>query len=327
MALVFTDCCLRTERKRCEKRPCSDWSPLQVVALSPHHESLRAAIETWVVRMPPSERQKVIRRLQSSKNFVSTLNELIVGNKLKDLGYALEYEKELDGGLTPDWYVLRKAEVPPFVVEVFTRHISPTQARLESGISDLYRRLAEIPVGVVLDLDLEEDSMALDHGFNKKISKEVEKWLLSGEPPPVGATLPKEGMTEWMPIEIVYYDQKLRSVQPMGLVVTSWVNITGLRRKIKTKIRKYEQSLGEMGVPFVIAVAAHFNTGVVIRRFEEELFRQGGLFEEKKALSWAIWLDVSDPQACRLRHFPNPLAVNPLPEETFLEEGETSYGL
>lgn len=338
MALVFTDEWLRKVRNRCERLPRSVWSPPQLVALSEKYDSLRTNIGIWVGRMRTCEQQKVIPRLRSASNFRPVLNELMLGSKLMDLGYHLAYERELDEGMTPDWYVFGRDAVPPFIVEFYTRNIPEVQEKQERFLEDLRSRLKKIPVGVVLSLELEDHTMILDYRLNKTITKKVrERLSRSVEPAPAGERLVESGVA----CRICDCDVQLDCVESIISFEAFWVDTIGMKERIQDKINKYGKHVLEAHVPFVIAVAADYRTALQLENFEDALFgprtyspvldttnpqrnrllsrpRQGGLFTKSRALSGAIWLNTNDPNECTMTCFLNPDAENPLPEDTFL---------
>ncbi len=167
--LVFTDDWVQKIRRRYEQYPDYQKPWLYTVTTSDKLQTVRNEIEEWVNWLPQSDRSKVIKNLQS-KNFIQTYHELAVGNILKRSGYQLEYEKEFDDNLTPDWYVQPNKGTPAFIVEILTANRSETMEKFDKQENDLLGRIQQIPMDVTLNIDFFGRKIVLDQQKNKIIS-------------------------------------------------------------------------------------------------------------------------------------------------------------
>jgi hypothetical protein len=333
---VFTEEWVAQLEKRYGRLPEYQRPVIYTVATGDHNQPVRLKIEDWLVdlALQPAVERELIRRLRSPEHFIHTYHELIFADILQRRGFALEYEKQMDG-LTPDWFVGAKSEIPAFILEVFTANISDTRNSERHQISQLRSRLQEIQVGVALDIHSEKLIVELDNRRSRGIATKVRNWLVNM--PPVGAQLEVDEFT----FEIVHYNSNYNSVQPIGPVSTFMVNSQPVRINFQEKISKYRKVATENRLPLVVGVIADFYTGIgfddleiiVLGRTTEEILydeetgkaigreitrTKDGLFAKEAALSAVIWAERLSADQTSVRAIHNPTATNPLPEGTFI---------
>ena len=312
--LVFTKEWVKQIHDRYNHRPEGSRPFLYSVATDNECKPLRAEIEKFVANLPQSTQGKVISRLRSPYSFIQTYHELVVGDLLIRRDYDIEYEKTIKG-LTPDWYVQPKDQIPSFIVEVFTDNISNARASKLRQVDDLHRRLNQIPIGVANDEDYEK-KLILNQKLNKNIAKKVALWLTNGKPP-AGAELSIEGTI----FKVLHYNNQYSTLQFAGPPEAFWVNPTPLKENLEKKIKRYK----DINIPLVICVFADFRTGYRFDDIQDVLLGERktvttkGLFDKYHILSATIWMDLMDIKTSKweMKMLNNPNALLPLPSATF----------
>jgi hypothetical protein len=334
--MVFSSAWVDYIRQRYERLPSYQRPDLYTIAVDKEKENLRLEIENWVRDLPQAAKDKVIPRLRSPDNLQQAYNELAVGHALKQLGYEPEYERQI-GGITPDWYIAAKNDVPAFAVEVFTANPPEERVADLKRWAYLYGRLEQIPVGVVLRIRTHPASAAPDQRSSKEITSALEQWLISEEPG-VGEHVSLNGVTFEVVSKGANYEHVL-CFGGGGSANTFWVDTGSLRENIRQKVNKYS-ALGERGIPLVVGVVADFYTGLSREDFEDallgneaieitheepagtvvgqELVRRddGVLARIDPVLSAAVWVS-REASVWKAEAIFNPQAANPLPAKTF----------
>jgi len=334
--LVFSSDWVDSIGQRYERLPSYQRPVLYSIAIDEEKENLRLEIEDWVRGLPQAAKKEIIPRLRSPKNLQQTYNELAVGHTLKQLGYELEYERQI-AGITPDWYIAAKSDVPAFVVEVFTANPPADRVADLKKWAYLYGRLEQIPVGVVLRIRTHPASAAPDQRSSKEVTSALEQWLIS-EKPGVGEHVSLNGIT----FEVVSKGANCEHVLCFGgggSANTFWVDTSSLRENIRQKVKRYSV-LGEHGIPLVVGVVADFYTGLSREDFEDALLGSeaveityeeptgsvvgqkhvrrddGVLTRIDPVLSAAVWVS-KEAGVWKAEALFNPQAANPLPAKTF----------
>ena len=158
-----------------------------------------------------------------------------MGHALKQLGYELEYERQI-AGITPDWYIAAKSDVPAFVVEVFTANPPEDRIAELKKWDYLYGRLQQIPVGVVLRIRTHPASAAPDQRGSKVITSALEQWLIP-EKPRVGEHVSLNGITFEVVSKGANYEHVL-CFGGGGSANTFWVDTSSLRENIRQKVQR-----------------------------------------------------------------------------------------
>jgi hypothetical protein len=335
---VFDPVWVENIKRRYERLPPYDRPVIYPIAVDEKREGLRTEIESWVEPLPVATRRKLIPRLRSSEHIQQTYNELAVGHTLRQLGYELEYERSIDG-LTPDWFVHPRDEVPTFVVEAFTSNPPQDRVANSNKLNRLLGRLQQIPVGVVLRIRTNKVSEIPDQLESKRIKKGVEQWLMAGTPA-VGNRMKFGGFT----FEVVHKSadyQHVLCIGPVDLRNTNifWVNANSLKEGIEEKVKKYNALKG-VGTPLVIGVVADFYTGLDRDDLDNVLFgdeavqivyekttgnivgqrlirHANGLFEQtESALSAVLWVS-REAGNWNAEAIHNSNASNRLPDTAF----------
>src|ERR1051325_256010 len=334
---VFTEEWIGQLEKRYGRLPDYQKPVTYIVATGDHNQPIRLKIEEWItsLSLQPEVECELIRRLRTPEHFIHTYHELIFADILRQRGFALEYEKQIDG-LTPDWFVNANGKIPAFILEVFTTNISAARNSERHQVSQLRSRLQEIPVGVALDIQAEKLEVELDNQRSKTIAAKVRNWLLNNNLS-IGAQLEVDEFT----FVVVHYNSKYERVQPIRPVTTFWVNSQPMRANFHEKISKYRKVANENKRPLVVGVIADFYTGIgfddleiillgsatenvlTIRRRAKAIGREitrteDGLFAKEPTLSAVVWAEMSSIDKTEVRAIYNSSATNPLPETTFI---------
>jgi hypothetical protein len=220
-------------------------------------------------------------------------------------------------------------------VEVFTANRPQEEKGRDGHINDLLSRLRQIPIGFVLNIDLDREKFVQDPRQNKTIAKSVRRWLMHKDPP-VGARLNLNNVI----FEVILKSDSFENVQYVCSGGTFWVNPEPLQKKIERKIDKYGELASGVSLPLVIALVADPLTGLDYEDFEKVLIqhieysvlwdeskgepvqvtpvvKREGLCFQKKELSAAIWAWRTESVGWQLKAIHNPIALNPLPTNAF----------
>lgn len=331
---IFTKEWTEKIRARYERQPEYQRPRIYYYALSDTYQDIRNEIEQWVVGLPSAAQSKLVPRLQAEEHFEHTYHELAVGHLLSQLGYQPEYEKTISG-VTPDWYVPPKEEVPAFVLDVFTANVSELQASKLRMIDDLRGRLRTISIGVGLHIDATQAEIALNPQNNSRICEEVKEWLVDRSPS-VGGRLELDGIA----FTVIASGPEYSHVCVAGPAYSFWVDEPGLQAKIHEKVKRYKKIAAQRELALAVSVVASPDTALDIRSFEEALLDQPvlqaqidggggisigktpthwtkGLLSLSPALSAAIWVWRTSSGEWRLFPLHNRNAKHPLPEKAF----------
>lgn len=242
------------------------------VALDSEYAQERLQIESWADELLPKDstkRNSFASRLCDPEQFFDTYNELVVGIKLRHLGYHLVYEPQLpDTERRPDWCVYGRDDVPPFYLEVFTPNPSEDNARDEYNWKELAALIEDQTTGFGFSLQFYSDKSSPDPKQRKKVVTLVVRWLESGHLK-IGDRLCFND-SSYDIIDSVYADLRI----PLQITVVellsesqkSWctrpikmkkVDEASLRRNIKAKVKKYSKSIQLERSPFVVCCIPH----------------------------------------------------------------------
>ncbi|GAA3302597.1 hypothetical protein Dvina_51345 [Dactylosporangium vinaceum] len=213
--------------------------------------------------LPPTLGDALARRLWLDEHFFPVTFELAAGAAIRASGYTAVYEQD-HGGLTPDWTALTPDGQVAFLLEVHTDQPTKETFGRIRGWQALERRIAEIPVGVVLILQGSRH-VALrppDSGTAKKIARELRSRLLGS---PGIARIHSHGYTfnvmanRFGPLASAkgLYAQ---FAAPSG--VAGPVDTSRLTRAVEEKVSKYAALADRYDVPLVVAAGAHRFTSV-----------------------------------------------------------------
>lgn len=361
--LVFTDEWVQQLQHRYRQHPEYTRPRIYFIATSDEARDVREEIEAMVAALPESVRKDLISRLRKDVSYVETYNELIVGNALRQLGYQVEYSKNIDG-LTPDWYAYAKEGVPPFVVEVFSVRLIPESQEEQRRLSWLYYYLHQIPIAATLEIHVGGEhsllleprlsaALEIDKGqspslpeprLSKAIADQVHDWLIKTNPS-VGATLPLSGLT-FTRLKTLHNTSHVVCIGPGAGCI---VDTTRLRKSISEKLHRYKQVMTQRELPFVVAVVADTLTGLTVDNFLDVLLgqevvklaldkitgvpldQQWGREEDgimttssaNSSLSVGLWVRPMARNQSYLQALYNANAAHPLPQHTFIYEQGT----
>jgi len=233
------------------------------IAVDAAYAHWRSWYDEQLALLPPPQADALARRLWLDEHFWPVTFELAAGAAIRAGGYTAAYEHD-QGGLTPDWTALTPDGDVAFLLEVHTdQPRKETFGRIRAWRT-LERRIAEIPVGVVLVLQGSRH-VALrppDTGTAKKIARDLRAGLLSS---PRTSRIRAYGYTFLVlanmfgpiPSANGLYAQ---FAAPSG--VAGPVNASRLARAVEEKVAKYTGLADRHGVPLVVAVGSHRFTSV-----------------------------------------------------------------
>lgn len=339
MSLVFDQNWIAEFSERYARRPRYQQPALYRLATHSAWADERQKIERSVSLLPPDAQQRVITSLRNPDQFFTTLNELRVGDWLRNIGYSPEYERPLEKQ-TPDWYVPAGKVSPEFLVEVATI-LPPKVVQDEQRLwQELRDRLEDIEH--YFHLWIGTGNTAALKGRNlKPIIRFVREWLDQFDPSTthhLQKTTYRDGNLE---IEFQLLPRKStnrKSVATAGPIFSQMVNIELLRGTVSKKINKYKKAK-DLKIPLLVAIAPTFDSGfdedtlmdvlfgrehIVLATGELNRDRTGLVMPKNQGgqpvvfntrLSAVIWIDSSDQSKVKIVH--NPYARTPVPIHAF----------
>lgn len=163
-------------------------------------EPMRQEIERWVPAFAPGKRRGLVSDVRAlSEQLVHTYHELAVGNKLRELGFEIEYELRIDhiraelgldalsgdiNGKKPDWYVRRTPRTPAFIADVFTTDIPGEQPVWTAEIGQLEQLLEQLPVDAEIGIKPPSNDLELPGNFAPAAEGRVRTWIETDDPQP-----------------------------------------------------------------------------------------------------------------------------------------------
>ena len=334
---VFTPDWIAEQKRKYDQLPDHARPKLYYFWTSEEAQGLRNLVEQSVDRLPPESRQRVIPRLRTTEQFTQTRNELAVGDSLRRMGHAVEYEVELQG-LTPDWLVHVAGTGTRFILEVVSSQPPQERERCDDGWDTLRRRLEGLSGDAHLSMqppfDIEEFKPVAPppDRRQKQIVQEVEQWLKGAIPDEAELTI--DGIVFAFVCRIPSLDHVT-----CGMSCTPFcVDSAPLKESLKEKASKYRELVQSAQLPFVVCAIPEFSTGRGLDDLQSaalgeercrlwrgpqgecrpEYYRdKGGLFARYPALSAVTFGELKRDQ---LTHavLHNPYANYPLDERAFL---------
>jgi hypothetical protein len=300
--------------------------------------SLREVIEQWVDLLPACKRARVVGRLRTPELLNEAYAELAVGESLRRMGYAVEYETEIDGD-TADWLVHPPGPSSGFLLEVLSSRPPEDRERNDEGWALLSKRLETVAGGALLAI---QPPFGWDRPVpppsgdrQKQIVRNVREWVQVG--PAVGDKFRIDDITV-----------SFLGTSPRGLTSCATFfqpfspDTEPLRGAIRHKVRKYGGASLSVRLSFVVCVVPDFFSGRGLGALEdcvlgalrggvtinpqgqirEQRYRDGGLFSEYPALSAVSWghlnMHTGEVTHTLLR---NPAATYPLSDDAFPSQG------
>ncbi|MGN9767438.1 hypothetical protein ACTMS2_20030 [Micromonospora sp. SD12] len=243
------------------------------IAVDPGFEHWRRWYGAQLALLPIPQADALARRLWLDEHFWPVTFELAAGAAIRSAGYTAVYEHD-HGGLTPDWTAHAPSGELAFLIEVHTdQPAKETFGRIRAWKA-LERRIAEIPVGVVLVLQGTRHLAPKppDAGTAKKIAREVRARLLDG---PGTSKIHAHGYT--LAVLADRFGRPLQSANgiraqfaaPSG--VAGPVDASRLVKAVDEKVSKYADLANHHNVPLVIAVGSHRFTSVDLADLDDLL--------------------------------------------------------
>jgi hypothetical protein len=340
---VFTPEWVADRKRRYGNRPEHARPTLYRAWTSEEDRPHREVIERWVELLPPDRRQRIIPKLRAPEQFQEAYNELAVGDSLRRMGHAPEYEVEVNG-LTPDWLVRPRESDPGFILEVVSSMPADDRERHDEGWYALCRRLEALSGGAVLHIqppffDGGNGPVAAPPGpRQKQIARGVALWLKTD--PAVGEGLDFDGL-------LIRFLGRKPNGGGVGCGMSClpfFVDGAPLREAVKEKEGKYREVSQSTRLPFVVCVVPDFRSGRGIRELEEavlgrpharwteegpphqEIYRDNdGLFAKYPTLSAVTLGGVRHHQVTHTV-LQNPSAIYPLGNDAFPCDGPATAG-
>lgn len=183
--------------RRFKNRPEWNRPDLWPVITDPSRSSQRQWLSGAIAALAHNQRRNVLSRLQSSKHFLATYNELAIIALLAESNLTVEYEPtvRLDGRtFTPDVALRAGDDSIVILIEVSTRFRTAEQRSLELQWKELRTRVNRIPRPFGLVVRDARNSLPLppDSGRARRIEKELSTWLLRPSTD-IGSTFESEG--------------------------------------------------------------------------------------------------------------------------------------
>jgi hypothetical protein len=333
MLQVFTKDWIQELRTQFERLPVSKRPVIYSIATADAYHSLRMAIEEMVCKLPPDKRNDVVGKFQTEEHFWNMFYTLTVGEMLAQKGYEVEYDKDFDG-LNPDWYVASKETTPAFVVEVFTDIASSSQQHRSYLIRDLTMRIKRIPSGLTLMMHI-EPTVQLSEQDNKQIFEAIKNWIMDHHPRP---RLRARHGVSGIRIQVLNHSVTRQTTEVVPFTNAFFVDTEALKRKIKSKVKKYKHICAQRQLPLVICAFAGFGTARSLYSLEAILFgnevaqlvsnndsgdilprvltrANDGLFHEKPELSAVIWMEGNGMGGWTVTIMSNPSATFHISED------------
>ncbi|WP_327009723.1 hypothetical protein OHA72_22335 [Dactylosporangium sp. NBC_01737] len=233
------------------------------IAVEPAFAHWRRWYGEQLALLPQAQGDALAGRLWLDEHFWPVTFELAAGAVIRSAGYTALYEHDHDG-LTPDWTALTSSGELAFLLEVHTDQPTKETFGQIRGWKGLERRIAQIPVGVVLKLQGPRH-VALrppDGGTAKKVARELRSRLLGS---PHTTRIHTHGYTF---VVLANMFGPLKSANglfaqfaaPSG--VAGPVNASRLVLAVDEKVSKYAARANGNHVPLVVAVGSHRFTSV-----------------------------------------------------------------
>jgi hypothetical protein len=336
---VFTPEWTAEQRRKYGRSPGYARPPLYDFWTADEFSADRDTIERWVDLLPPEARKRVIPKLRTSEQFTQVYNELAVGESLRQMGHAAEYEVEIDG-LTPDWTVRPRGDDPGFILEVVASEAPEERSRHDERWDAFRRRLEVVRADAILSVqpplyDGGETPVPPPEGpRQKQIVRYVEQWLKSD--PPAGEGYAIDGIV----IRFLGWRAGGGGVASGMLCLPFWVDGGPLRDAIKEKASKYRSISETTRLPFVVCVVPTFGSGRGLQEVQtaalgteqcrlvqaqegpprQENYRDNnGLFAKYPTLSAVTMATLQGPTVTHMV-LHNPSAVFPLGKKAFPSE-------
>jgi hypothetical protein len=322
--VVFTSEYREGVARRWESRPEKDWPLVARIALQNDQADDRDRIEAYVAELDSADRPKLTRNLQSEKQFITTYGELLIGHVLAAAGLTPRYEPELrlsDGVCTPDWYI---DGAGPIVCDVFTAGLPQRRDADETSLRDIEARLAVIPAGYMVSLEVENAS-SLDPRARKDLATAVQRWLASG--------VQKGDVTRIgsATLEVLHVGGRR-----LNIVTTESIHIVETPAKLAEKFEEKAKKYARLGLPVIGAAVKQYRAEINRVDVEDVLLGQlayvsyemssgqivgrterldNGVFAARPELSAAMWLEPYHLPQPVLGVWENSAACKAVPNE------------
>lgn len=224
-------------------------------------------LENDIVKLSKEKRDEIIKNLESTKNSITTYNELLVGELFRRLDFNIYYQPKINNK-NPDWLIQKNQQ--SIVVEVFTKNIDDKSQKRDIIATDLRRRVKKIPIGITLSLSLGKIELKeFDSGTNKLMVTELEKWIQNK--PKKGSHFEKFGKFGLI-FEVDGYDERSHATLTTGF--SKGVSSDRLINNYRKKYKKYADLLDIENIPYIIVGITNNFLELGIPEFLEVIFGQ-----------------------------------------------------
>lgn len=282
---VFTSHRIARIEHKYRNHPIHRRPVLYKIAIDPHREDQRRQIEVWVNQFIPDTEKESFATKLCSDSFQSIFNELIVADKLSQLGHEVKYQLQLQNKKTPDWFVETFDKSVSFYVEVFTPSPPEEISEAEHKWLDLCTQIEKERLGVGIQIEKGRDSLPPDPKHVKILVSLVSRWTKQ-QNVTIGAhvafhhdTLEKfdDGIEIWR--NSIKFEICETNINPES----SWcsppfemhrVDVNSLKTNIEKKIKKYGAMLSDQELSFVVCLVPHPQSLFDHNSIEDALYGQ-----------------------------------------------------
>lgn len=308
---VFTPTYLHRLGARWSARAEQDWPLIARIALHDDRKDDRDRIEAYVSRLHIADQPKMVRNLQSEKQFITAYGELLIGELLANAGMTPRYEPELRtaaGICTPDWYL---DGCDPIVLDVFTAGLQQQRDADETSLREIESRFAAVRAGYMISLEV-ENAASVDSRGRKDLVRRAAEWLSlprrKGDTVRIGAAM----------LEVLFVGGTR-----LDVITTESIHIITTPAKLAENFEEKAKRYAPLGFPVIAGAVKHHRAEIKATDVEDVLFGQlayvsretvtgrivgqterlaDGVFARRPELSAAIWMEpyrlprTSDPR-------------------------------
>lgn len=199
--------------------------------------------------------------------FLSFVSEINFGLLFSELGFSLQYDKELFDNKTPDWEI--SIENTKAICEVYRLGQTDQDQKKSDFENKLKRGFEEIKYGYQIKYSFQEDCINADDFEMEKISSALKIWLSNNRE--VGEILSIEN-------KIKFQIQNLNQKNKITYISTSKsidYNINRLEQKkyfksnnrVTEKLTKYSNNIEQLRIPYFVCIESDLKNGFYFDEF------------------------------------------------------------
>lgn len=210
------------------------------------HENYRNYLETLFSVFDEKIQNKFkVLLSKDCKGFYETINEIIIGSCLVNLGCSVEYEPEI-GGKTPDW-IIETPSKQKIIIDVFTSNTPTLMQSQFEVVSKLTENIRKLPSYAVLWGEIIDAYTALRN--IEQITQDISRWLETA--PKLNECFSSNGIS----LFVRNYRNKPLTFLSIRINEKKRNDFRDLPDKIIEKANRYEKISADAKIPFVVAIA------------------------------------------------------------------------